>query len=181
MWQKPKKNNIKKTTLFLFGALCLLCASCEKEDETDARDAIVGRYFYQQVGFFSVTKGDETVTCPIESIDLEPTGTFTIAKDNASTTGLKFDSTYPTGGWLANQNTLCFTDYKYTTDSFAWSINENGTITIAYVRLDLTIAYSPCKVKDKTFSTVATISGSISLNGEDCPITGQVAVMAESR
>ncbi len=170
--------------LKLFAALCctaLLFAACEKDEKTDARDAIVGRYFYQQVGFFSVTGDDLTLTFPIDSIGLAPTGTFTIEKDNASTTGLKFDRTYPTGGWVVNQNTLCFDDYKYTTDSFRWSIDDNGTITIAYARIDLTIEYSPCKVKDKTFSTVATIGGSISLNGKNFPLTGEVAIMAEGR
>lgn len=160
MWQKPKKNNIKKTTLFLFGALCLLCASCEKEDG-DARDAIVGRYSYEQVGSYTVTIDGETVT---ESLDSK--GTFTINKDYSSPVGLKFyDSDLIKSGWIANENTLCISTVK---DSYT----ESG-VTISY-----TVEYSPCKVVNKTFTTIATVSRTASYSGNYYPITGRVSLNA---
>lgn len=155
---------MKKTALLLFGALCLLCASCEKEEESwnvDARDAVVGRYSYTQVGSYTVTINGQTVT---ESLDSK--GTFTIDKDYSSAAGLKFyDSDLIKSGWIANKNTLCISTVK---DSYT----ESG------VTISVTVEYSPCKVVNKTFTTIATVSGTASYSGNYYPITGRVSLTA---
>lgn len=157
---KNRKNNMKKTTLFLFGALCLLCASCEKEDG-DARDAVVGSYSYIQVGSRTITKDGKTQT---ESLDSK--GTFTIEKDNASSVGLKFSgSDLIKTGWIANKNTLCISAVKY-------SYTDESGITTSY-----TVEFSPCKVENKTFTTTATVSGAAS---DGSNITGSISLTAGS-
>ena len=153
---------MKKTTFILMiGAICLLCASCKIDDTTtDPRDAIVGTYTFTQTGSYSLL----SIT---ESVDTE--GSFDIDKNTSTTTGLVFHGNdfLIKEGWVSG-NTLQIADAKKT-------FVESG-VTFTY-----TVKYSPCTVVYKTFTTTATISGSVSYNGQSYPLNGKVSLTAQSR
>lgn len=154
---------MKRLTFILTSVLCILCCSCEKDNNVDVRDNVIGHYSYTQVGSVTATIGSQTVT---ESLDSE--GTFTIDKNTSTTTGLYFyGSDLLKEGWMSG-NTLQIADAKTT-------FVESG-VTFTY-----TVKYSPCTVVYKTFTTTATISGSVSYNGQSYPLNGKVSLTAQSR
>ncbi len=158
---KKVKKKMKKATLLLLGAICLLCASCEKE-ETDPRDAVVGRYNFTQTGSATIAG--------LGMISLDDTGTFTISKNTSTTTGLYIDGRnfVPNSAWIAGTNTLCLGD-------------ATGTYTVNGIPFKYTVAFSPCQVHEKTFTVLGTITGSGSYGGTTYSGSGTISITATSK
>ena len=53
---------MKRLTFILTSVLCILCCSCEKDNNVDVRDNVIGHYSYTQVGSVTATIGTQTVT-----------------------------------------------------------------------------------------------------------------------
>ncbi len=157
---------MKKTHLILASVLCLLCASCEKEQE-DARDAVIGGYSFTQSGSATISYQGTTVT----TLPLDDEGNFHIDKNTSTTTGLYFyggNDFLIEEGYIANGNTLVISDV-HVSDTF------DG------LPVNYTVKFSLCEIVNRTFTVEAIVSGSLIYDGTSFPVNGRVLIHAQGR